>query len=85
MPSIMTLEGASFVNGNFQPRILSPSPGLQGLEFSATAANFWLGIGLGIAGTILVGRVKRGEPIFKTKSSSEVSGARGRRRRKGRR
>lgn len=80
MPSILTLEGPglgarALVNSTFPSRILSPSPGLQGFEFSATAANFWLGIGLGVAGTILVGRIQRGEPLFKKKSSADVAGA----------
>ena len=47
MPSIFTLEGP---NLNLQPRILSTSPlGVTGL--SQAAANFWLGIGLGVLGT----------------------------------
>jgi hypothetical protein len=86
MPSIMTLEGPSLhgrslVSGTFRPQILSTSPALGFASFTASAANFWLGAGLGVIGTIAAQRVMSGKPLWNKKSSSDVSGARRRRRR----
>lgn len=94
MPSVFTLEGLhgrSIVNGLHGKAVTivnNPfrAPALGFASFTASAANFWLGAGLGVIGTIAAQRVMSGKPLWNKKSSSEgVDGARSRRRGRSRR
>ena len=56
MPSIFTLSGPTLdrPSTHFPSRILSTTPSLRGalgaMSFSTAAANFWLGLAMGVGG-----------------------------------